>query len=62
MTLDYSTFMSELEPFDCLCGATECRGHITGLDYLRPELVKAYAGHFTAHIEAKQREAGLLEA
>ena len=32
LTLDYSSFLDErMEPFQCRCGATNCRGLVTGL-------------------------------
>ncbi|MES2775466.1 MAG: SET domain-containing protein-lysine N-methyltransferase [Bacteroidota bacterium] len=31
LTLDYSSFLDEnMEPFECDCGSTNCRGHIAG--------------------------------
>lgn len=31
LTLDYADFLDEnMEPFECRCGASSCRGHITG--------------------------------
>ena len=31
LTLDYARSMNELSaPFDCRCGASNCRGHVTG--------------------------------
>ena len=32
----------------CACGSKQCRGAITGKDYLRDDLQKRYAGHFTS--------------
>ncbi len=32
LTLDYAQFLDEhMEPFDCRCGAKQCRGHIAGV-------------------------------
>ena len=32
LTLDYSSFLDErMEPFQCRCGATNCRGLVTGV-------------------------------
>lgn len=32
LTLDYATFLDEnMEPFDCQCGTSVCRGKITGI-------------------------------
>eukprot|EP00755_Sulcionema_specki_P006022 Sspe_Gene.34353::Locus_16711_Transcript_1_1_Confidence_1.000_Length_1837::g.34353::m.34353 len=35
LTLDYATFTHAVyfDPFPCQCGAADCRGMITGLDY-----------------------------
>ncbi len=34
LTLDYSTFLDEtMEPFNCRCGAANCRGLITGITH-----------------------------
>jgi SET domain-containing protein len=31
LTLDYADFLDEnMEPFNCQCGATSCRGEISG--------------------------------
>ena len=31
LTLDYATFLDEtMEPFDCQCGSSNCRGRVTG--------------------------------
>ena len=33
LTLDYASFLDEnMEPFNCQCGAPNCRGLITGID------------------------------
>ncbi|MBA3874906.1 MAG: SET domain-containing protein-lysine N-methyltransferase [Anaerolineae bacterium] len=34
----------------CTCGSTLCRKHVTGNDWMRPELQKRYAGHFLPYI------------
>ncbi len=45
-TMDY-------DAFDCLCGASTCRGKVSGKDWMRPELQKRYAGHFAPHVQRK---------
>lgn len=48
VTLDYATFCGpDMAPFACRCGASACRGWITGWDGLLPELQVRYAGHFS---------------
>ncbi len=51
---DYA--MSDGSPYDqfnCGCGATECRGRITGEDWSRPELWKRYRGHFSPYLQRR---------
>jgi len=59
LTVDYATFSAFpnylLEP--CDCGASNCRGKVTGDDWKLPELQERYRGHFTPHIERLIREA-----
>ena len=38
---------------ECKCGATNCRGRLTGKDWQRPELQKRYAGYFSAYLARK---------
>ena len=53
LTTDYTLFQSfpsfVLEP--CLCGASICRGKVTGNDWKLPELQNRYQGKFTPYIE-----------
>ena len=39
------------DEFNCLCGAPNCRGQITGHDWQRPELQKRYASYFSPHVQ-----------
>lgn len=41
------------DEFECLCGATTCRGKVGGNDWQRPELQKRYAGFFAPHVQRK---------
>jgi uncharacterized protein len=43
----------EYDAFNCLCGATTCRGKVGGNDWKRPELQKRYAGFFAPHVQRK---------
>jgi len=59
LTTDYATFQPfpkyRLEP--CTCGASFCRGKVTGDDWKIPELQERYRGYFSPHIERMIREA-----
>ena len=50
LTLDYALFEAD-ESFQatwtCRCGAADCRGSVTGRDWLRTQLQSRYAGRFT---------------
>jgi hypothetical protein len=39
------------DEFECLCGASTCRGKVGGTDWQRPELQKRYAGFFSPHVQ-----------
>jgi hypothetical protein len=41
------------DEFDCLCGAPNCRGQVSGNDWQRPELQKRYAGFFSPHVQRR---------
>lgn len=52
LTFDYA--MSDSQDYDefiCACGAPECRGIVTGSDWLRGELQQRYRGYFSAYLE-----------
>ncbi|PKO11642.1 MAG: SET domain-containing protein-lysine N-methyltransferase [Chloroflexi bacterium HGW-Chloroflexi-10] len=51
---DYA--MSEDNHFDefpCGCGAANCRGQVTGKDWLRPELQERYFGFFSPYLQRR---------
>lgn len=51
---DYA--MSDTRPYDefeCLCGAPNCRGRVTGSDWQIPELQERYAGYFAPHVQRR---------
>jgi hypothetical protein len=51
LTSDYACWTdSETWSMPCSCGASICRGAIGGKDWQRPELQRAYAGHWPAHL------------
>jgi hypothetical protein len=41
------------DEFNCLCGASTCRGRVGGNDWQRPELQKRYAGYFSPHVQRR---------
>jgi uncharacterized protein len=41
---------SDTWSMNCNCGASVCRGTIGGKDWKRPELQRAYAGHWPTHL------------
>ena len=54
LTFDYA--MSDSQDYDefiCACGAPECRGIVTGSDWLRPELQQRYRGYFSSYLERR---------
>ena len=51
ITYDYAmSDGSAYDEFDCLCGAHECRGFISGSDWKRPELWMRYQGYFSPYL------------
>ncbi|MFL6583075.1 MAG: SET domain-containing protein [Chthoniobacterales bacterium] len=38
---------------ECNCGASNCRGTVTGKDWRRPDLQQRYAGYFSAYLALK---------
>jgi D-alanine-D-alanine ligase len=55
--MDYATFVGyfpEMRSFQCSCGASQCRGEITGMDIVsHPELAQQYRGHFSDYLASK---------
>lgn len=59
ITLDYATFCNELmPPFDCHCGAADCRRVIRGEDFLS-DAVARYGPHVTDYVRRRREDAGL---
>ena len=51
---DYA--MCDTMPYDefkCTCGASDCRGYVSGSDWQKPELQKKYAGYFSPHVQRR---------
>lgn len=51
---------SAYDEFQCACGSWNCRGRVTGNDWLLPELQRRYAGHFSPYL--MRRIEGFLAA
>jgi hypothetical protein len=47
--------MTDDEPYEmrCRCGTPSCRGTITGLDWLKPEIQEKYDGYFSWFIQRR---------
>ena len=55
ITLDYATFCHEsMTAFDCHCGASDCRGVVTGQDSLAPFLER-YGTHVSDFVANRRR-------
>ncbi len=51
---DYA--MSDSSPYDefeCQCGAANCRGRVSGNDWMRPELQERYRGYFSPYLQRR---------
>jgi len=58
---DYAmTDGSPYDEFECECGAANCRGRVTGNDWLRPELRESYAGYFSPYLQRRIEQFELL--
>lgn len=58
LTIDYATFCIDSEAFDCQCGTTDCRGRVTGKDFLAPWIEEEYKLHLSDAV-LTAREASL---
>lgn len=51
---DYAmTDGSPYDEFECGCGAANCRGQVTGTDWMKPELWERYAGYFSFYLQRR---------
>lgn len=51
LTFDYAmSDGSDYDEFECACGAPQCRGKVTGNDWMLPELQLAYRGYFSPYL------------
>jgi hypothetical protein len=63
LTYDYATSdASDYDEFDCACGSDECRGRVTGNDWLIPEIQNRYNKSFSPYIQRKIKAARLARA
>lgn len=54
LTFDYGTCDgSDYHEFECLCGASNCRGKVTGNDWMLPELQLRLRGWFSPYLAAR---------
>lgn len=56
LTHDWAMTDDDSYSVQCNCGATKCRGTLTGKDWQLPELQKRYAGYFSAYLAEKIRQ------
>ena len=57
LTMDYATFCgATMAPFECACGAPDCRRVILGSDHLLPLVRDRYAGHVSEFVRAAWRD------
>jgi uncharacterized protein len=51
LTFDYAmTDGCDYDEFDCTCGRAQCRGRITGNDWMLPDLQLRYRGSFSPYL------------
>lgn len=54
VTIDYAMCDgSAYDEFDCECGASACRGRVSGEDWRNPTLWERYAGHFSPYLQRR---------
>jgi hypothetical protein len=54
ITLDYAMCDdTDYDEFDCVCGSPNCREHVSGHDWMRPELQKKYTGYFSPYLQRR---------
>ena len=57
--VDYATYGNNLlAPFDCTCGAAECRGRVKEDDHLQPFLDR-YGNHISGYVREKRTASGM---
>lgn len=54
LTFDYATCDSTpYDEFECECGTVDCRVKVTGEDWMRPDVQRRYAGHFSPYLQQR---------
>ena len=54
VTFDYAMCDgSNYDEFECNCGLPQCRKHVGGEDWKRPELQERYAGYFAPYLQRR---------
>ena len=54
LSFDYAmTDGSDYDEFECQCGASNCRGKVTGNDWQLPDLQRRYAGYFSPYLQRR---------
>ena len=53
LTHDWATTDDDTYEITCNCGATTCRGRITGQDWRRPDLQERYGGYMSWYLQRK---------
>ena len=55
LTHDWAMTDDDQNSMECHCGASTCRGTVTGQDWHRPDLQEKYRGFFSWYLERKIR-------
>jgi SET domain-containing protein len=58
LTHDWATTDDDAYELDCRCGASSCRGRITGQDWRKPELQAKYGEHMSWYLRRKIERLG----
>ena len=53
LTHDWATTDDDSYVLECRCGATACRGRVTGQDWRRADLQEKYGRHFSSYLLEK---------
>lgn len=61
LTHDWATTDCDDYEMACNCGAANCRGSITGRDWMKPELQEKYRGYFSWYLQRKIGHHGVTE-
>jgi hypothetical protein len=63
LTFDYAMCDgSDYDEFICQCGTPQCRGTVTGRDWMNPELQRAYDGWFSPYLARRIAAAPFADA